>query len=330
MILWTALATMILAQQGKFLIVSGDVKIKTPKGNFHSVQVSDTISPPITIMTGQQSRAKIVWNDENVSHILPDSIITIKRYNLETKQVEFVVHKGDLRNMVFQRYQIDKKEYFRVKTPHVVAGVRGTDFVVSHRNSQTQVLTFEGRVWVTPLRVGSLTKDFILEAGEKLQLIDQRIQKTFLEPQERWQLDQDTQAQKPTSDPATGNQKAQKDESPEIPKPVTNPKAENYKNAAYPTPISEKSVSKTENPAASSLKSQDRLTDWAREQRIQRRAREPHRNPSSFENANPSGNDNHPNAGQPQPGNGSPLPGGGNHSTGGGILPINDVLNQML
>jgi hypothetical protein len=137
---------------GTLRVVKGDVQIKSGKtGQTAKARLGTQVFPKDVIITGADSRAKIVMVDNNEINISPDSQLEIKHYEFDPnqgkKEVLLNVLYGKVRNKVEQHYD-GKTSKFEVKTPAAVAGVRGTDFMTSYdrASGESQVVTFRGAV----------------------------------------------------------------------------------------------------------------------------------------------------------------------------------------
>ncbi len=137
---------------GSLAVVKGKVEIKDAKGKIANARVGSKVKEKDTILTGADSRAKLVMVDENVLNISPDSQINLESYKFEPdkneKNVSINVLYGKVRSTVNQKYEGENK--FHVKTPAAVAGVRGTDFLAGFNSlkKESQFVTFEGKVEV--------------------------------------------------------------------------------------------------------------------------------------------------------------------------------------
>ena len=98
---------------GIFMIVKGDVKIiskASPQGD--SAKVGRKVGEGDTIQAGADSRAKIVMSDKNIINILPDSKMTITKYQSnatkDERNVELKVEYGKVRAsvVVIQRISV--------------------------------------------------------------------------------------------------------------------------------------------------------------------------------------------------------------------------------
>lgn len=168
-----AFATTSSAQtvSGVMMVVKGDIKVTGKDGKTEAAKVGKKVAAGDTIVSGPDSRAKIVMADKNVINISPDSKITIEKYEndgKERKNVELNVVYGKLRASVEQKYDGEKSK-FNVKTPSAVAGVRGTDFITGYNPStrSAQIITFQGSVAVgSPGPGGSIQNPVFVQAGQ--------------------------------------------------------------------------------------------------------------------------------------------------------------------
>jgi hypothetical protein len=133
-------------------VVKGDVQIKSAKtGQTTKARIGQQVDPQDIIITGKESRAKIVMVDNNEINVSPESQIEIQHYqfdpNAGKKDVLLNVIYGKVRAKVEQHYD-GKTSKFQIKTPSAVAGVRGTDFMTSYNRADrsSQVVTFRGAV----------------------------------------------------------------------------------------------------------------------------------------------------------------------------------------
>jgi hypothetical protein len=101
--------------------------------------------------TTDTGRMKVVFHDQNRLIVSPNSRIEIKTQEYEKKQnIKRSLYRllyGKVRSQVDQKYK-KKSNYYKIKTPAAVAGVRGTDFVTSYDklSAETRIATLEGHV----------------------------------------------------------------------------------------------------------------------------------------------------------------------------------------
>ncbi len=151
---FTFLTSTAEAQQvyGELKVVKGNVNIKSGRdAKVTKAAIGLRVFPTDTIITGKDSRAKILMVDKNEINISPDSEIVLQKYVYDPsngkKEVLLNVLSGKVRAKVEQKYNGTTAK-FQVKTPSAVAGVRGTDFLTSFDSStkQSSVVTFHGHV----------------------------------------------------------------------------------------------------------------------------------------------------------------------------------------
>ncbi len=159
---------------GVLRVVKGDVQIKVAKtGEKIKARIGGKVFPKDVILTGKDARAKIVMIDKNEINVSPQSQIEIQNYEFNPepggkKEVLLNVIYGKVRSKVEQKYD-GKTSKFLIKTPSAVAGVRGTDFLMSFNqsNRQSQVVTFEGRVeFGVPGPGGAIANPVMVEPGK--------------------------------------------------------------------------------------------------------------------------------------------------------------------
>lgn len=142
------------AQQmyGLFMIVKGDVSFQNPNTPAQKAKVGAKVFEGAVIKSEKDSRAKIVMADRNVFNISPESKMTIQKYDATPgkKTVSLTLEEGKVRVNVEQKYD-GNKEKFLLKTPTVVAGVRGTQFLGSYASATktSQMTSFQGTVAMT-------------------------------------------------------------------------------------------------------------------------------------------------------------------------------------
>lgn len=138
---------------GVLMVVKGDVQILQKDKPAIKAKVGLKVQQGDTISTGKDARAKLVMIDKNIINISPDSKFLLEKYEYNPDQNKkgalLNVIYGKVRTTVNQKYdgEINK---FQVKTKSSVAGVRGTDFLVSYNQvtNTSKVVTFEGLVEV--------------------------------------------------------------------------------------------------------------------------------------------------------------------------------------
>ena len=157
---------------GIFRVVKKDVTFqKKGKKKFRKARVNKKICAGDTVRTGENGRARIVMADKNEINVSPTSELLIEQYankGKNDKKVLLNVIYGKIRSNVKQKYKDDKQSFYRVKTKSAVAGVRGTNFLISfdRATQKFQATTFEGKVGVGKIVDGNFQAQFEVNPGQ--------------------------------------------------------------------------------------------------------------------------------------------------------------------
>lgn len=144
---------------GVMMVVKGSVKVQNASKQSTDAKVGSKVAEGDTIITGADSRAKVVMSDRNVINVNPDTQVTIAKYENDAasgkKNVEMNLLQGKVRNNVEQTYDGEKNK-FLIKTPTAVAGVRGTQFLAGFNPAtrMTSIVTFKGAVSLASMGPG--------------------------------------------------------------------------------------------------------------------------------------------------------------------------------
>lgn len=156
---------------GLIMIVKGTVHIVKNSEAPIEAKIGGKVYPLDTIITGKDSRAKIVMSDRNIINILPDTKLRIDQYvsSLKEKNVRLSLMQGKVRTNVEQKYDANNNK-FEIKTPSAVAGVRGTQFITGYNKvtNTSEVTTLRGEVTFQGLDIKSnkLSESIIVKKGE--------------------------------------------------------------------------------------------------------------------------------------------------------------------
>ena len=107
-------------------------------GAWQSVKLNDTFCPGDEIRVMGNSRASLALANESVLRLNANSSIVVQKFEEKTSFID--VFKGAAH--LFAR----KPNKLEVNTPYVVAGVRGTEFLIRVEEDQTFLSIFEGAV----------------------------------------------------------------------------------------------------------------------------------------------------------------------------------------
>ena len=199
---------MLAAEYGTFMVVKGIVKIESG-GATSDAKVSSKVQVGDTIISGNDSRAKIVMSDRNILNISPNTKMKIEKYTNSPgdKNVNLNLLEGKVRSKVEQKYD-NKNSKFEVRTATAVAGVRGTEFVTSYSpiTKVTEVITLKGQVSfqaISATGTSPQTEPVVIEKGEKSQAKENEVPAPPVKVPEKEmkQIDSDTEVKKKPKDP---------------------------------------------------------------------------------------------------------------------------------
>lgn len=143
-----------VASAGKVKVIQGSVSIVHSDGQ-KSVVTKDkdgVLREGDVIESGKDAGAVVHFNGGNKLHVQPETTVELKEFkdqqSAANRKSMLNLIKGKIRNQVEQKYN-GKTSYYRVLTKGAVAGVRGTDFILSHSEGakmETRVETLGGKV----------------------------------------------------------------------------------------------------------------------------------------------------------------------------------------
>lgn len=137
---------------GRVKVIKGSVNIVNADGKTVPLGKEGDIRESDTVVAGADGTAVVEFNGGNKMHVHSDTEVKVQEYknpdDAKARKALLKLIKGKIRNQVEQKYN-GKTSYFRIETKAAVAGVRGTDFVISHGvgdQLETRVETIEGKV----------------------------------------------------------------------------------------------------------------------------------------------------------------------------------------
>lgn len=112
------------------------------------VSIGDAIPPDAVLETGKDSLAEIVFNDKNALRLGPLTLMTL---DISTLSRVLTVERGTL-TAVLRKLNVAGGGTLRVRTPNLVAGVRGTSFCawVAKEGAQTYLCCCNGTIEIAP------------------------------------------------------------------------------------------------------------------------------------------------------------------------------------
>ena len=146
----------------KVQFILGDVKILKTDGEV-AANVGDIINIEDAVITGSKSYIDILYGTSGIIRINENSKISIAALadNNGNSTVVNMEQGG-----VFATFSKLKGTNFNVKTPTVVASVRGTSFVVKSDQSGANVSVLKGTVSAAPIKDGNIIEDKAIDVQE--------------------------------------------------------------------------------------------------------------------------------------------------------------------
>ena len=134
-------------------VVKAPVYLMENGAQVRELKDGETLKPPVTIKTGANGRANIVFADGSVARVDQKTEFTLKEgsYNPENKRLvnRIFLSVGRVWSKIVQLATPDSA--WEVETSHAVATVRGTTFGISTDGKISKVLGSEHTVSVTPI-----------------------------------------------------------------------------------------------------------------------------------------------------------------------------------
>lgn len=128
----TAAATASAADVGRIKTSSGPVHIERG-GQRLAAPADTTVRPSDTIVTGANASAGVTFTDNTRVAVGPNSVLAIDRYSFDQAthagRFDATVKRGTL-GVVSGKMTKASADAMTVRTPTMVMGVRGTEFVV--------------------------------------------------------------------------------------------------------------------------------------------------------------------------------------------------------
>lgn len=153
-----ALAAQASQPVGSVTLVLGQATLVSMDGARQSLHRGSAITPGDRVETAQGGHVHIRFVDDALVSVRPSSRLTVEAYEYDPaqvarSQVRFKLEAGVARAISGAAAE-GAKERFRLNTPLVAIGVRGTDFVVSSQAEQTTAHVNQGAIVMAPLGTG--------------------------------------------------------------------------------------------------------------------------------------------------------------------------------
>jgi hypothetical protein len=139
---------------GEVTLVIGQSAIERNGAEVAQVQKGEKIAQGDVIKTTASGHVHIRFIDGALVSVRPNSVFAIQQFEYNPQQpkesvVRFSLAKGEVRS-ISGRAAEEAKDRFRLNTPLVAIGVKGTDFVTSSGNQATRVTVNSGAIVMAP------------------------------------------------------------------------------------------------------------------------------------------------------------------------------------
>jgi len=169
------------SKAGIITFMSGDVQILNKELVARKIRLKEKILAQETIITGERSVAVFQVKDLGIFRVSQNSKLhLISLWN----NSEFQLKQGGIFSNI---NKLRKDQTFSVKTPTTVAGVRGTQFLVTSKNKNPQFFVSSGKIEVKILNKPNKKK--VLNAGEMAVVSETKVQSRHLDKIEKLQME---------------------------------------------------------------------------------------------------------------------------------------------
>lgn len=146
----------------KFESLSGLVQYREKKGKWQNAKIGTQLQPDTELQTGPNGKATLLFPNGNKVTLNPGTLASLDQYGAGAygTQTNMSLRMGRMNADIAKVNDANKRNHFRVRTPTVVAGVRGTLEEVGHtadkgtevilQESSSEVVDGNGRSSIVP------------------------------------------------------------------------------------------------------------------------------------------------------------------------------------
>lgn len=139
---------------GEITLVVGQFEIQRPTGPAQNLAKGEAILEGDIIKTSANGHVHIRFVDGALVSVRPNSVFTIHEFRFNPAQpattvVRLSLDRGEVRSISGQAAQ-ESKDRFRLNTPLVAIGVKGTDFTTQATQGATSVTVNQGAIVMAP------------------------------------------------------------------------------------------------------------------------------------------------------------------------------------
>jgi len=156
---------------GQVTLVIGQAHIQRVNTNTSPATKGAAIQTGDTIQTGNNGHVHIRFADGALVSVRPNSIFRIQEFHYDASQpglstVRFSLETGEVRSISGKAAQA-ARDRFRMNTPLVAIGVKGTDFLTQTNTQATRVTVTQGAIVMAPLDTTCLVSGLGACAGPR-------------------------------------------------------------------------------------------------------------------------------------------------------------------
>lgn len=170
---------------GEVIFLIGEAQRIDQAGQRMVLSRGSAVYPGDVIETGTSGHVHLRFVDQGFVSVRPQSRLRIDAYEAhpqapEHTRIRFTLEQGIVRSITGKAAE-SARERFRLNTPLVAIGIKGTDFVVRAQDTLTQVLVHTGAVIVSPLGEGCQADGFGACQTQQAQILSETMQGVMLE-----------------------------------------------------------------------------------------------------------------------------------------------------
>jgi hypothetical protein len=148
------LPALAFSRVGEITLVVGQFEVQRPAGPAQNLAKGEAIFEGDIIKTTANGHVHIRFIDGGLVSVRPNSVFTIHEFRFNPSQpttsvVRLSLDRGEVRSISGQATQ-EAKDRFRLNTPLVAIGVKGTDFTTQATQSVTRVIVNQGAIVMAP------------------------------------------------------------------------------------------------------------------------------------------------------------------------------------
>ena len=129
-----ALTTLEAKVAAKFESLSGTVQFREKKGKWQDAKIGTALNTDTELQTGPTGRATLIFPNGNKVTLSPGTLASLDQYGAGPygTQTNMSLRIGRMNADIAKVNDVNKRNHFRVRTPTVVAGTRGTIQEIGH------------------------------------------------------------------------------------------------------------------------------------------------------------------------------------------------------